>query len=183
MDISGGDRMPVEEYQNQLFEAIESQNEEAFSSLLNDEDFRQNNANLSTPKLSTGLTLMQVAAKQENACFVKELLKVNVNGNEASDEADSPILLAAKLGNFDVLRAFKEHNKSTERNKCTQIDFSVSTKHGAETVLHLVLKRKLLQNDGFETTLKQLFQTLKNMACHSNDDPKKPYKNNTRVIS
>ena len=70
MDISGGDGMSFEEYQNQLFEAIESQNEEAFSSLLNDENFRQNNSNLSTPKVLTGLTLMQVAAKQENAFFV-----------------------------------------------------------------------------------------------------------------
>ena len=148
MDTSDGPKLSLEDHKNQLFDAIENQDEKAFVSLLGDK-LLQNIPKLRTCKNSAGFTLMQEAAKQEMGSFVKELLRVNVSGNGDSDGPENPVLIAAKFGNFAVLQEFKEqNNKVAEGHNCERIDFSVSTKSGAETVLHLVLKRwRLLDYD------------------------------------
>ena len=110
------DENDLQEYRDKLFTAINNQDSAEFELLLQNIELRKrlSSLNLDITENSDGLTLMQEASKVTDSTFVEGLLKLNINGNCSTENEDRPVLIAARQGNWTVLKAFRKHNEEEE---------------------------------------------------------------------
>ena len=147
-DVDDDEETKLKRYRTKLFEALDNHNFDEFDSMLQDNEVRKRIRflKLDTTKNSEGLTLMQEASKLTNSGFVECLLrKGNVNANHWTENEDRPLLIAARLGRWKVLKAFRNYNEDPENDQSKTIDFAVWTKSNEDTVFHLILTRNSAQ--------------------------------------